>query len=89
VGKPEGKRSLGRSLHRWEDNSKMDLKKCNGGMDWTDRAQDRDKWRALVNGVYKPPGCIKYEKFPYKLLAFPEDLCCMKLVISLEMQYLC
>jgi uncharacterized membrane protein YciS (DUF1049 family) len=43
VGKPEGKRRLGRPRHRWEDNSKMDLREIGwGGMDWIDLAQDRD-----------------------------------------------
>ena len=52
VRKPEGKRPLGRPRRRWEDNIKMDLQavEC-GGMDWIDLAQDRDSWRALVNGV--------------------------------------
>jgi len=50
VGKPEGKSSLRRSRDRWEDNIKMDLQEvaC-GGMDWIKLAQDRDRWRALVN----------------------------------------
>jgi hypothetical protein len=52
VGKPEGKRPLGRPRCRWEDNIKMDLKKVRcGGMDWIGLAQDRDRWRALVNSV--------------------------------------
>jgi hypothetical protein len=52
MGKPEGKRPLGRSRHRWEDNIKMDLQKVGcGGMAWTELAQDRDRWRALVTGV--------------------------------------
>jgi len=52
VGKLEGKRSLGRSRRRWEDNIKMDLRQVRcGGMDWIDPAQNRDKWRALVKGV--------------------------------------
>jgi hypothetical protein len=52
VGKPEGKRPLGRPRRRWVDNIKMDLRKIEwGGMDWTDLAQDRDQWRALVNTV--------------------------------------
>jgi hypothetical protein len=50
VGKPEEKRPLGTPGCRWEDNIKMDLReiKC-VVMDWTDLAQDRDLWRALVN----------------------------------------
>jgi len=52
VGKPEGKRPLGRPRRRWEDNIKMDLQEegC-GVMDWIELAQDRDSWRALVNAV--------------------------------------
>ena len=50
VGKPEGKRSLGRSRRRWEDNIKMDLQEVGcEGMELIDLAQDRDRWRALVN----------------------------------------
>ena len=52
VGKPEGKRPLGRPRRRWEDNIKMDLQevgRCCG--DWMELAQDRDRWRALVNTV--------------------------------------
>ena len=52
VGKPEGKRPFGRPRRRWEDNIKMDLQAVGcGGMDWIDLAQDRDRWRALVNAV--------------------------------------
>jgi hypothetical protein len=52
VGKPEGKRPLGRPRRRWEDNIRMDLRDIEwGGMDWIDLAQDRDQWRALVNTV--------------------------------------
>jgi hypothetical protein len=49
VGKPEGKRPLGRPRRRWEDNIRTDRI----GMDWIDLAQDRDQWRALVNMVMK------------------------------------
>ena len=52
VGKPEGKRPLGRPGRRWEDNIKMDLEEVGGGFgDWMELAQDRDRWRALVNTV--------------------------------------
>jgi len=52
VEKPQGKRTLGRPMHRWEDNIKVDLKEVGcGGMDWIELAQDRDRWRALVNVV--------------------------------------
>ena len=52
MGKSEGKRPLGRSRGRWEDNIKMDLQAVGcGGVDWIDVAQDRDRWRALVNAV--------------------------------------
>jgi hypothetical protein len=52
VGKPEGRRPLGRHRHRWEDNIIMDLREIVwGGMDWIVLAQDRDQWRALVNTV--------------------------------------
>jgi hypothetical protein len=52
VGKPEGKRPLGRPKRRWEDSIKIDLREIGwGGMDCTDLAQDRDQWRALVSTV--------------------------------------
>ena len=52
VGKPEGKRSLGRPRRRWEDNIKMDLQEVGRGCgDWMVLAQDRDRWRALVSTV--------------------------------------
>jgi hypothetical protein len=54
VGKPEGKRPLGRKRRRWLDNIKMDLREIGwDGMDWIDLAQDMDQWRALVNTVMK------------------------------------
>jgi hypothetical protein len=50
VGKPEGKRPLGRPRRRWVDNIKMDLGEIGwDGTDWIELAQDRDQWRALVN----------------------------------------
>jgi hypothetical protein len=52
VGKPEGKRPLGRPRHRWEDNIKMDLQDVGGVCgDWMELAQDRDRWQALVSTV--------------------------------------
>jgi hypothetical protein len=52
VGRPEGKRPLERPRLRWEDNIKMDLQEVGcGGMDWIALAQDRDRWRAVVNAV--------------------------------------
>ena len=52
VGKPGGKRPLGRPRRRWEDNIKMDLQEVRcGGMDWMDLARDRDRWRELVTAL--------------------------------------
>jgi hypothetical protein len=52
VGKPEGKRPHGRPRRRWEDSIKMDLQEVGSGvMDWIELAQDRDRWRALMNAV--------------------------------------
>jgi hypothetical protein len=52
VGRPEGRRPLGRPRRRWEDNIKMDLGEIGfGDLDWIHWRPDRDKWRALVNTV--------------------------------------
>jgi hypothetical protein len=52
VGKPEGKRPLGRPRRRWEDGISMDLRKIGlGDVDWIRLAQDRDRWRAVVSAV--------------------------------------
>jgi hypothetical protein len=52
VGKPEGRRPLRRPRRRWEDNNKMDLREVGWGIiDWINLAQDRGRWRALVNTV--------------------------------------
>jgi hypothetical protein len=52
VGKPEGKRPLGRPRRRWENNIKMDVQEVGEGRgDWVELAHDRDRWRALVSTV--------------------------------------
>jgi hypothetical protein len=52
VGRPEGRSPLGRPKRRWEDNIKMDLREIGfGDADWIHLAQDRDRWRTLVNTV--------------------------------------
>jgi hypothetical protein len=52
VGKPEGKRPMGRPRRRWEDNIRKDLQEVERGrMDWIGLAQDRDRWRGIVNAV--------------------------------------
>jgi hypothetical protein len=52
MGKPERKRPLERPRHRWEDGIRVDLMEIGwGSLDWTQMAQDRDRWRALVNTV--------------------------------------
>ena len=52
MGKLRGKKPLGRPRRRWEDTIRMDLQKVGcGGTDWIELAQDRDRWRALVNAV--------------------------------------
>jgi hypothetical protein len=54
VGKPEGKRPLGRPRRRWEGNINMDLQEVVGGCgDWMELAKDRDRWRVFVNTVKK------------------------------------
>jgi hypothetical protein len=52
VGKPEGRRPLGRPRRRWENNIKMDLREVGwGGMEWIDLAQDRGRWPTVLNAV--------------------------------------
>jgi len=52
VGKPEGKRPLGRPRRRWEDNIKTDLQEVGEGFgEWMEMAQDRERWRAVVSTV--------------------------------------
>jgi hypothetical protein len=55
VGKPEGRRPLGRPRCGWEDGVRMDLKEIGlGGVDWIRLSQDRDRWRAVVSVVMNP-----------------------------------
>jgi hypothetical protein len=64
VGKPEGKRPLGRPRRRREDNIKIDLQEVGGGRgDWMQLAQDRDRWRALVGTVRNFPSSINAGNF--------------------------
>jgi hypothetical protein len=51
VGRPEGRRRLGRPRRRWDDNIKIDLQEVGRGMDWIELAQDTDRWRSVVNAV--------------------------------------
>ena len=83
VGKPEGKRPLGRLRHRWEDNIKINLQEVAWGVtDWIDLAKDRDRWLAFVNavmnfGFHKMRGisCLAENQ-----LASQEALCSMEWV---------
>jgi hypothetical protein len=62
VGKPKGKRPLGRPRRRWEDNIMMDLQEVGcGGINWIEPAQDRNKWRALVNVAASQEGLCSME----------------------------
>jgi hypothetical protein len=59
VGRPEGKRSMGRPRRRWEDNIKMYLREIGiDGANWIRMAQDRVQWRAFVNTVMNLPGSV-------------------------------
>jgi hypothetical protein len=51
VGRPEGRRPLGRPRHRWKDNIKMDLQEMEWGLEWLELTQNKDRWQALVNAV--------------------------------------
>jgi len=64
VGKPEGKRPLGRPRRRWEDNIKMDLQEVGcGGTDWIELPHDRDRWRGTCECGNEPSGSIKWGEF--------------------------
>jgi len=81
VWKPEGKRLLGRRRSRWEDNIKTDLQEVGcGNMDWIELAEDRDRWRTLVNtlmafGFHKMQGI---SRLAANRLASPKGLCSME-----------
>jgi hypothetical protein len=64
VGRPEGRRLLGRHRRRWKDNIKMDLQEVGWGTDWIELAQDRDRSRALVNAVMNLRVPLNAGKFP-------------------------
>ena len=75
VGKPEGKRSLGRPRRRWEDNIKMNLQEVGGGCeDWMELAQDRDRGRALVSTVMNQLDAI-FHVFISSLYMFRASQC--------------
>jgi hypothetical protein len=83
VGKPEGKRPLGRPRRRWEDNIKLDLQEVGRGRgNWMELAQDRDRWRALVGTVRELLGSINAGNFLTNCkvywLASQEGLCSME-----------
>jgi hypothetical protein len=62
VGKPEGKRPLGRPRRRWGYGIRMDLREIGlGGVDWIRLSQDRDRWRAVVSGGDEPSGSCATE----------------------------
>jgi len=64
VGKPEGRRPLGRPRRRWVDNSRTDLQEVGCGcMDWIGLAQDGDRWRTLVECGNEPSGSVKCGEF--------------------------
>jgi hypothetical protein len=76
VGKPDGKRTLGRPKRRWEDNIKTDLQELGrGGMNWIELAQNR---RALVNAVTNLPAPLNARYFLENRLASQEGLCSME-----------
>jgi hypothetical protein len=85
VGKPEGKRPLGRPRHRWEDNIKTDLQEVGGGHgDWMELAQDKDRWHSTYGYGEELLGSINAGNFLTSCkdywLASQEELCSMDYV---------
>jgi len=82
VWKPEGKKPLERPRSRWEDNIKKDLREVGCGvMDWIELAQDRDRWRTLVNAVmnlWVTKKCGEFTLLAENWLASQEGLCSME-----------
>jgi hypothetical protein len=82
MGKPEGKKPLGRPRSKWDDNIKMDLQEMGRGCgELMELAQDRDRWRALVSTVMNLRGSVKCGEFLDQLqnqLASQEELCSME-----------
>jgi len=81
MGKPEGKRPLGRTRLRWEDNIKMDLQEVEcEGMDWIELGEDTDRWWALVNAVMnlRVPKNGGFSSLAANRLASQEGLCSMQ-----------
>ena len=82
VGKPEGKRPLGRPRRRWGDNIKIELQEVGrGGGDWMELAQDRDSWAGVCeygNELWGSIKCREFLDYLQNQLASEEGLCCME-----------
>ena len=63
VGKPEGRRTLGRLRYRWEENIKLIFEKWNGGTNWIELAQGRERWRGLCECGNESSGSVKCGEF--------------------------
>jgi hypothetical protein len=91
VGKPEGKRPLGRPRRMWMDNIKMDpIEREWGGVDWVDLAVDRDQWKVLVNTVMNlrvPYNAGKFLSSCITVAASQEELSSIKFFILFFFSY--
>jgi len=89
VGKPEGKRPLGRPRCRWVDNIRMDLQEVGCGyMEWIALAQDRDRWRTLVSAVMNLGGSVKRVENIQKYTRHIKLLQCNNLHSHVSQQYI-